>query len=158
MGHGGNCSSLPPAQPDFCRNRKFSDSFNNSIQKTLNNSCPLTPQIYEPTYGPARRSRQSHGWGHAGRHSTTTWTYFYPILTPTPLKLYKNGHFTYYLPFVVWPCVDFPLTSTPSSCPCSYLMTLWLFMRGLWGTRPLSTMRSKPISNRNSICRHILFQ
>ena len=24
------------------------------------------PQIYEPTYGPARRGRQSHGWGHAG--------------------------------------------------------------------------------------------
>ena len=51
----------------------------------------------------------------------------------------------------------FHLPLPPSSCPCSYLMTLWLFMRGLWGTRPLSTMRSKPIPSRNSICRHILF-
>ena len=36
-------------------------------------------------------------------HSTTTWIKFYPILTPTPthpLRVDKNGHFTYYLPFV----------------------------------------------------------
>ena len=30
----------------------------------------------------------------------------------------------------MWPNVDFPLTPTPFSCPRSYWMTLWLFMRG----------------------------
>ena len=46
-------------------------------------------------------------------HSTTTWIKFYPILTPThPLRVDKNGHFTYYLPFVTWPPVDILLTPT----------------------------------------------
>ena len=31
-------------------------------------------------------------------HSTTTLTKFYPILIPQPLKLNKNGRFTYFLP------------------------------------------------------------
>ena len=47
-------------------------------------------------------------------HSTTTWTKFNPILTPSPLAwtnrvILKN----YYLSFIMWPPVDFLLT--PSS-------------------------------------------
>ena len=42
------------------------------------------------------------------------WTKLHPILTPHPsFKSGKNGHFTYYLPFVKWPTVDFPQTPQP---------------------------------------------
>ena len=36
-----------------------------------------------------------------------------PNFTPHPPRVDKNGHFTYYLPFVTWPSVDFLLTPKP---------------------------------------------
>ena len=41
-------------------------------------------------------------------HSTTTWTKFYPILTPFPHKV-DNLHTTY--PLFMWPSVEFLLTT-----------------------------------------------
>ena len=55
-------------------------------------------------------------------HSTTMWTRFYPILTPLPPRVDRNGHFTYYLPFVTWPFWTFYWPPTPSTCPRSYWM------------------------------------
>ena len=46
-------------------------------------------------------------------HSTTTWTKFYPILTPSTPRVDNCGYFTWYLPFVMWPSLDFLLTPSP---------------------------------------------
>ena len=58
-------------------------------------------------------------WG----HSTTTWTKFYPILTPSPLKwtIVDILHDTY--PLFKWPSMDSLLTPLPPSFyPRSYWM------------------------------------
>ena len=49
-------------------------------------------------------------WFRIGGHSTTKYIKFWPILTPQPLRVDKNGHFIYFLPSVTWPLVDFLLT------------------------------------------------
>ena len=86
---------------------------------------PPPHRIYEPTYSPARRGRQSHGWGHAGGHSTTTSNF-----DPTPLEWTKMDILPTIYPLSCDPTWTIHLHPPPSSCPRSYWMTLWLFMRG----------------------------
>ena len=60
-------------------------------------------------------------------HSTTKWTKFYPILTCSPLEatIVDNfWHFTWYLPFVIRPSVDFILTKLPAFQP-TVLRWIW---------------------------------
>ena len=85
---------------------------------------PPPHRIYEPTYSPARRGRQSHGWGHAqGGIQQLRGPNFIQFWPQPPSGGQK------------WtlscdPTWTFHLHPPPSSCPRSYWMTLWLFMRG----------------------------
>ena len=72
-------------------------------------------------------------------HSPTTWTQFYPILTPFPPRVDHSWHFTWYLPFFMWPIVDFLVSTDPapsSSCPHSYWMTPYCVRSVLHTFRP----------------------
>ena len=48
---------------------------------------------------------------------------FAKFCPPLPPRVDNCWHFTWYLHFVTWPCVDFLLTPPPFSCPRSYWMT-----------------------------------
>ena len=69
-----------------------------------------TPPIFRPSYGPVI---VDYNWANTvylwlGGHSITMWTKFYLILTPFPPRVDSCGYFTWYLPFVTWPSVDWP--------------------------------------------------
>ena len=122
---------------------------------------PPPHRIYEPTYSPARRGRQSHGWGHAQGgiqqlrgpnfiqfwpqppSTGQKWTFY---LLSTLCHVTQRGLSTYTHP----PLLVHVVIEWPYDCSCAGEASAFL---RLWGTRPLSTMRSKPIPSRNSICR-----
>ena len=56
-----------------------------------------TPPIFRPSYGPVI---VDYNWANTvylwlGGHSTTMWTKFYPILTPSLLEWDNSAHFTW---------------------------------------------------------------
>ena len=74
-------------------------------------------------------------------HSSTTWTKFYPILTPSPDRVDNCGYFIWYLPFVTWSSVDFLLTSYPRSywmAPNWYVETDMNKATKIWRNVPIA--------------------
>ena len=64
-------------------------------------------------------------WDYLRGRSTTTWAKVYPILTPPPNRVNRNGHFTSYLLSTLYhmtPSCTFFWPPHPSSCPRSYWM------------------------------------
>ena len=71
------------------------------------------------------------------------WTFY---LLSTLCHVTQRGLSTYTHP----PLLVHVVIEWPYDCSCAGEASAFL---RLWGTRPLSTMRSKPIPSRNSICR-----
>ena len=75
------------------------------------------------------------------------WTKFYPILTPFPPGVDNCGHFTWYLPFVMWPSMEFVLTPPPLlvhisiECP----LMIWSFHKTKVNNQRV--LKTKPSEN-----------
>ena len=120
----GNFDLLNPL---FCKHARFLSPRHSSISKIiLVKSCPYF--VYLKLIPHNRSHTIAGGWDGKNTldstellfdgdwirgHSITMWPKFYQFLIPFPPWMDNCWHFTWYLPIVMWPSMNFLLTPPP---------------------------------------------